>query len=125
MLSDGVNRLSTATTLERHGDMLAALDQMRMALGLIETGVAVRMALDTSARALTPPQFLRSQLSGPRNRVEPLSPGHITFMIVTVLIAIAVLALQILRIRRIGALRAQLAEPARTQRAPQPAHPTE
>lgn len=120
MLSAGVNRLSTATTLERYGDMLASLDQMRMALGLIESGVSVRMAIDTSARALTPPQYLRSELSAQRETTGRLSPGHIVFMVVAVLTAIAMLALQVIRVRRIGALRAQLAEDGKAQRAQQP-----
>jgi hypothetical protein len=123
MLSAGVNRLSTATTLERYGDMLAALDQMRMALGLIESGVSVRMALDTSARALTPPQYLRSELSTQRETAGRLSPGHVAFMVVAVLTAIAMLALQVARVRRIGALRSQLAEVGNGQGAPQPRHP--
>ena len=123
MLSTGVNRLSTATTLERYDDMLLALEQMRMALGLIESGVSVRMALDTSARALAPPQFLREELSEQLGTVTRLSPGHIAFMVVAVLTAIAMLALQVIRVRRIGALRAQLAREGTAQRAPQPQHP--
>lgn len=107
LLADGVNRLSTAATLERHGDMLAALEQMRAALGLIESGVSVRMALDTSARALAPPQFLRDELSPAHRSADRLSAGHIAFMAVAVLTAIAMLALQVLRVRRIGALRSR------------------
>lgn len=107
LLSAGVNRLSTATTLERYDEMLLALEQMRMALGLIESGVSVRMALDTSARALAPPQFLREELSAQHGTAARLSPGHIAFMVVAVLTAIAMLALQVMRIRRIGALRSR------------------
>lgn len=107
MLSAGVNRLSTATTLERYDDMLTALDQMRMAIGVIESGVSVRMALDTSARGVTPPEYLRAELSAERERAARLSPGHVAFMIVAVLIGAAMLLLQVIRVRRIGALRAR------------------
>lgn len=119
MLSDGVNRLSTATTLERYDDMLAALDDMRRGLGLIESGISARMALDSSARALTPPEYLRSELSAPQASAARLSPGHIAFMIGTALIALAMLALQVTRVRRIGVLRTQLAAEGKVRRETQ------
>ena len=123
ILAAGVNHLSTATTLERHGDMLAALDSMRLGIGIIESGIAVRMALDNSAELAPRVEYLRAELAEASRATAPLSFGHVVFMIAGTFIAAAMLLLQLLRVRRIAALRAGLTEAAKSrQSTPEGAH---
>ena len=109
-MAAAVDRLSAATTTMRSQEMFEALDQLRTALALIEAGVATRVALDSAPHVRAAgAQWLRTEMSLPgvqdaRGWTHGFSLFHVTVMGLLVTFAVAVVSLQIGKMRRIERL---------------------
>lgn len=109
-MAAAVDRLSVATTTMRSHEMLDALDQLRTALAITEAGVATRVALDTASHVRDAgATWLRSEmnLTGAQDTggwTHGFSLFHVIVMGLLLTFAVAVVSLQIGKMRRIERL---------------------